>query len=177
LLSRLVAHFEVVAPDVDEGRAQGRCPEALVAELARAKARGVAARRPGALVIGADTVAVWQGDVLGKPSDAEDAARMLRRLSSGPHCVLSGLCVVAPDGHEVARLARARVHMRPMSEAVVARYAARPDALERAGAYALEPDDPNVERIDGDVTAVMGLPLEALADVLADLYPDYARQG
>lgn len=177
LLARLVPQFDVVAPCVDEGRAEAGCPEAVVGELAQAKARDVAARRPGALVIAADTVALCEGQVLGKPADAAEAARMLRRLTSAPHSVLTALCAVAPDGRERAALARATVRMWPMSEAVVARYAARPDALERAGAYALEPHDPNVERIDGDVTTVMGLPLKELAGILADLYPECGGFG
>ncbi len=176
LLARVVPDFEVVAPEVDEGRAEAASPEALAAELARAKARRVAALRPEALVIGADTVAVCAGEVLGKPADAEQAARMLRRLTATPHEVLTALCVAAPDGRERSAIARSEVRMRPMSEPEIASYAGRPDALERAGAYALRPNDPNVERVEGSLTAVMGLALDELTAILIELYPE-CREG
>jgi septum formation protein len=177
LLGRLLPDFEVVVAEVDEARADAADPQALATKLARAKARRVAALRPDALVIGADTVAVCDGAVLGKPADADEAARMLRQLTQTPHEVLTALCVVAPDGRERSTVARAEVHMHPMPERDIARHATSPGALERAGAYALAPSDPNVERVEGSVTAVMGLPLDELAEVLAELYPECAENA
>ncbi len=171
LLSRLVTDFEVVPPEVDEQSVQTADARAMVLELARRKARQVAGRRPRALVIAADTVAVCCGQVLGKPADRADALAMLRRLTRRPHRVLTGLCVVAPAGRECARCVATRIQMRRLTDGELERLAGREGALERAGAYALRPDDPNVVQLEGSETAVMGLPLEELEGMIRQLYP------
>jgi septum formation protein len=175
LLSRVVRDFDVVGPGLEEEA--GGCPKGgaeaarrAVVGLARAKARRVAAGRPAALVIGADTLVVCGEDVLGKPGDEEEAVRMLRRLTRTPHRVLTGLCLLAPDERERSTCVEAAVRMRPMSEDEIRRYVAAGEALGKAGAYALQPDDPNVDHVEGSATAVMGLPLDELEAMLRELY-------
>jgi septum formation protein len=170
LLERIIEGFDVVPSRVVEER-RGEEPPRLVVKLAEAKAREVAGRHPEALVIGADTVVVCRGEVIGKPSDRREATRMLRKLSRNPHTVFSGVCVVTPDGRERSFVCRTRIRMRPMSDAEVRRQVCRPDALSRAGGYDLRPQDPRVQSMDGLSSTVLGLPVEELARTLARLYP------
>ena len=93
LLTRAGHRFEVAPADIDERRLDGEAPAALVRRLARGKAAAVAPRHPGAIVLGADTVVVVDGAVLGKPAGDADAAAMLRRLSGRAHEVLTGVAV------------------------------------------------------------------------------------
>jgi septum formation protein len=178
LLGRIVPRFDVVVPRVDESRVRAEDPRRLVTALAAAKAREVASRCPGALVIAADTVAVCRGELVGKPADRPEALCMLRKLTRHEHQVLTGLCVVAPDDREALCCVRATVRMRALSRAELEELVRRPGALERAGAYALQPEDPNVVRLEGSETTVMGLPLEELERMVTELYPpDEGRDG
>jgi len=169
LLGGLLTRFEVVAPQVDEASVSVDDPRERAVELARRKAAEVAARRPDALVIGADTLIVCRGDVIGKPADLDDAARILHRLSHNPHSVITGVHVIHPDGRSRSACAEAVLRMYPMSAERIAEYLAGFDPLHRAGAYAIEADDPNVERLSGSVTGVMGLPMEDVEAMLRDL--------
>ena len=171
LLQTLLPRFDVVAPRVDEGQVAPRRPRARALELARLKALEVAARRPDAVVVGADTLVACRGELIGKPKDMEDAARILRRLTHNAHSVITAVFVACPDGRERSACVATVLHMRPMSPAQIAEYIGRVDPLSRAGAYAIEPDDPNVQRLEGSLTGVMGLPLEELAGLLQDLFP------
>jgi septum formation protein len=171
LLRELVAVFEVVRPDVDESEAAQDEPRTATVRLAEAKARRVAAMRPGALVIAADTMVVCGGRVIGKPSDRRDAIRILEVLTSSPHRVVTGLFVLAPDGRERSSCVETGLRMRRMSRQEIERYVDGPGALERAGVYALQEDDPNVKELKGSPSAVMGLPLEELSRILREFYP------
>ncbi|MFW6118954.1 MAG: Maf family protein [Planctomycetota bacterium] len=171
LLARIAREFEVVPPDVEECDLVGKPPEDMVRELARRKARQVARQRPDALVVAADTVAVCDGEIIGKPEDRADALRTLRKLTRRPHRVLTGICVRAADGTERLRCIETEIRMRRLSEEQLRALSERDGALQRAGAYALQPDDPNVVRLEGSETAVMGLPLEELEEMIRELYP------
>ncbi|MFO8007226.1 MAG: Maf family nucleotide pyrophosphatase [Candidatus Brocadiia bacterium] len=170
LLLRLVRCFEVDAPRVDESALAAGSPSELARRRAVAKAREVAKRRPGALIIAADTLTVCAGETLGKPAGRQDAVRILRRLTARPHEVITAVCLRGPAGRELCRVNTARVEMRQMDEPEIEALASRPGALEKAGAYALEPGDPNVVRLQGDPTTVMGLPLDLLRAMMVELY-------
>jgi septum formation protein len=169
LLGRIVAGFRVVAPEVDE-TADTTDARRLVQDLARRKAEAVAAQlEEPAIVIGADTVAWCDGRILGKPADAEAAVEALMLLSRTPHSVLTGLCVVTPD-RTVVEAVETRIRMRPLSREEAREYAGLTGATDRAGAYAIqEQADRCVEEIEGSVTNVIGLPLERLGEILAEL--------
>jgi septum formation protein len=171
LLAGLVADFTWTAPAVAEDLLPGEDPEAGAVRLASGKARQVAAQRPGCLVIGADTLVVCGGEVMGKPTDRAGAVRMLARLTSSEHRVVTGLAVIAPDGRERTACVAAGVRMKPMSAEALRRHCEQPEVLGWAGAYALQPEDPNVESLSGSATAVMGLPMEELERLLRGLYP------
>lgn len=145
-------------------------PEALVKELSRHKAAEIAAQAdPEDAVIGADTVVVLDGAVLGKPKDAADAKRMLTALSGRSHTVYTGVTVLR-GGTVLSRAERTEVTFRPLSEAEIDRYVATGEPLDKAGAYGAQGlASLFVEKLDGDFFNVMGLPLCLLGKMLKEL--------
>jgi septum formation protein len=123
------------------------------------------------LVIGADTLVVCRGETIGKPTDRKDAVRILMKLSRNPHTVVTALHLIAPDGRDRCSCTEASLGMRPMTRRDIEEYLAGTDALDKAGAYALTPGDRHVERVEGSMTCVMGLPIEELTGMLESLYP------
>ena len=170
LLERLGLEFRTVPAEVDERPiAEGiRDPERLVTALAEAKAKAVARAHPGALVIGADTVVVLDGEILGKPSDESEARRMLSRLSGRTHHVYTGVAVV--DGasgrfHVCAEVTA--VTFGRLTEELIDRYVRTGEPLDKAGAYGIQGLGATlVERVEGCYFNVVGLPLFRLARLL-----------
>jgi len=164
--------FEVVAARVDESRRTGEQAEAYVRRLAEAKARAVAGGvSPPAIVIAADTVVVMDGEVLGKPVSAEDAGRMLRRLSGRTHQVLTGLAVLKiPGGAARVEIETTRVTFAPLTEAEIEAYVASGEPLDKAGAYAIQGRGGRlVARVEGCYFNVVGLPLARLYRILREM--------
>lgn len=169
LLTRAGYRFDVAPADVDESRRDGETPARLVRRLAWAKAAAAAARRPGAVVLGADTVVVVDGDVLGKPNGDADAADMLRRLSGRGHDVLTGVVLRAPR-RCCARVASTRVVFRALSDDDVAWHVAGGESADKAGGYAIQGRASRfVTRLEGSYTNVVGLPVELVGGLLDDL--------
>ncbi len=159
--------FEVVAPAVDETQHRGEAPAAYVERLARDKAREGAVGHPDAVTLGADTAVVLDDAVLGKPVDADDAARMLRRLGGRTHEVLTGVAV-AHRGIVQSLVERTTVWMHAWPEADLARAVASGEVLDKAGAYAIQGYAARfIPRIDGSYSNVVGLPVEAVVRLLA----------
>jgi nucleoside triphosphate pyrophosphatase len=173
LLTRAGYAFDVVLPDVDESAfpiAEGG-PARHAEILALAKAQSVASRYPDRLVLGADTIADFQGEIIGKPTDIEDAERITKKLFSRPHRVITGLALVRlADGLEIVSSDVTTVHPRPLTDELIARHLESGTWEGKAGAYAIqETGDEFVERLDGSLTNVMGLPMELLRRLLADI--------
>ena len=146
-------------------------PDALVIELARCKAAEVAAAwaRPEDIVIGADTVVVLDGWVLGKPKSEADAAAMLRALSGRTHTVYTGVAVER-GGERRLHAERTDVRFRALTDAEIAAYIATGEPMDKAGAYGAQGyASLFVEHLDGDFFNVMGLPLCALGKLLKEL--------
>jgi septum formation protein len=159
--------FDIVAAVVDEARHRGESPSAYVERLACEKARAGAAGRPTAVVIGADTAVVLEDEVLGKPADADDAERMLRRLGGRTHDVLTGVAV-AHQGELHSLVERTTVWMRAWAEPDLARAIASGEPFDKAGAYAIQGYAARlIPRIEGSYSNVVGLPVEAVARLLA----------
>ena len=173
LLAQAGYAFDVVPPGVDEsahlGGASG--PRAHAEELALAKAASVASRYPDHLVIGADTVVDFNGEIIGKPRDAADAERITRKLFSRPHRVITGLALIClSEGTEIVRSDVTTVYPREMTEEQIAAHIAGRSWEDKAGAYAIqETGDAFVQRLEGSLTNVMGLPMELLERLLAGL--------
>ena len=166
LLEQIGVPFEVIDPG-DVESASGR-PEEQVIENAVAKARKVAERFGKGLVVGADTVVVTGGRVLGKPRDASETEEMLRALSGSVHRVLTGIAVVdAASGRTEADVVATAVRMRPLSEDEIAAYVATGEPLGKAGGYAIQGVGALlVEEIRGCFYNVVGLPLSRLDALL-----------
>ena len=146
-------------------------PDALVRELSRCKAAEVAAEHaaPDDVVIGADTVVVLDGQVLGKPKDPADAKRMLSALSGRVHTVFTGVTVIR-GGAVLSHAERTEVHFRPLTEAEIDAYIATGEPMDKAGAYGAQGfASLFVEKLEGDFFNVMGLPLCALGNLLKRL--------
>jgi septum formation protein len=148
----------------------GGDPALEVVENARRKAAAVADRAGGALVIGCDTDVALDGRALGKPADAEEARRYLDRMSGRAHQVMSGL-VVLDGGEERAGLEQTTVVFKPLSEADKERYVAFGEWEGRSGGYAIQTlGSTLVERIEGSVSNVVGLPVGLLAELAPELF-------
>lgn len=167
ILRKLGLEFEVVVPGVEE--LDDGDPEGLVVENARRKARAVQVAA-GAVVIACDTDVVLDGEVLGKPIDAGDARRYLDRMSGRAHEVLSGL-VVLVDGEERAGLERTSVVFKRLSEAEKERYVGFGEWRGRSGGYAIQTlGSTLVERVEGSVSNVVGLPVGLLFELAPELF-------
>jgi septum formation protein len=164
--------FDVAPADVDESALPGETPEAYVLRVAAAKARAALQSFPGCAVLAADTTVVVDGDMLGKPSSDEDAARMLARLSGRTHEVMTG-AVVAVAGRESATVVSTAVRFVPMSPADIAWYVATGEPADKAGAYAVQGLGGRfVEAVEGSYSNVVGLPLVEVGRLLEDLGVD-----
>lgn len=158
--------FDVDPADVDETPIAGEPADAYARRIARDKARAVAARHPGRVVLAADTVVVLDRRIFGKPADRADAARMLGELSGRLHDVLTAVAV-ARDGVVEEHLEATRVQLAPLSPAEVAWYADSGEADDKAGAYGIQGLASRfVTRIDGSYTNVVGLPIAAVHRML-----------
>ncbi|MFA7619887.1 MAG: Maf family nucleotide pyrophosphatase [Thiohalomonadaceae bacterium] len=171
LLARLGLAFEVDAPDVDEHALPGEAPDALVRRLAEAKARAVAARHPGALVIGSDQVAVLDGVILGKPGDHARAMQQLRAASGKTVLFQTGLCLFDDrNGSAQVDVVPFRVVFRTLSDAQIENYLRRERPYNCAGSFKSEGLGISLfQRLEGDdPNALIGLPLIRLVDMLAE---------
>ena len=170
ILEQLGIPFTVVAPDYEEHDPPEADAVELVKEHAVGKARSVADRADGRLVLGVDTAVVLDGRVYGKPSNAEAAAEMLDALGGKTHVVVSGLALLTP-GWELVDHVATRVSFRPLTPRDVAVYIASGEWEGRAGAYAIQGlGAALVQSIDGDYLNVVGLPAALLVRVLAERF-------
>lgn len=166
LLSLYTTDFEIHVSDFDESAVTADTPAWLVEKLARGKCLAVAARHPGDLVLGCDTVVDVNGEVFGKPHSVEDAKRMLRALSGATHAVHTGVCI--SDGKRTESFVDScRVTFFPLSAAEIDFYASTQEPYDKAGAYAIQGRAALwLDRIEGDYYTIMGLPLSRTVQLL-----------
>ncbi len=167
----LAVPIEIQSSDADETVPSDWTPDRIVEQLALRKAHAVRSLQldgsAAAVVLGADTIVVQDGQVLGKPQDAADAIGMLERLQGRSHDVYSGIALVDTNGRELAKHAVTRVYMRSLDPARIERYVASGEPLDKAGAYGIQGAAAAfVERIDGCYFNVVGLPVSLAADML-----------
>ena len=165
--------FEVQPADIAEDPLPGESAKNCAERLAREKALAVARQRPHDFVLGADTVVVVDGQILGKPCDAADAARMLRLLSGREHQVITGVCLVVSGQSSVASQTVASqttsVTMSEITEKEIADYVASGEPMDKAGAYAIQGIASRwIPRIEGDYCNVVGLPVALVWRMLRD---------
>ena len=172
LIARLGVPFRSEDPGVDEAAWKGSItdPRALAEALALAKARAVAARYPGSVVIGGDQVVAFEGSILGKPGSVAGAEAQLGAMAGRSHELITALAVVAP-WRTYPILDVATLHLRVLSPSAIARYVAVDQPTDCAGSYKLEERGIALfERIEAaDHSAITGVPLIALTSILIEL--------
>jgi len=170
LLSEAGYQFEVVPPGINESAFDSARLSArrFAEKLALAKANSVAERFADYVVIGADTVVDSNARIIGKASDAEDARRIITRLFSAPHKVITALAVIRKsDGVEMVESDVTVVYPRQLTTEQIDEHISSGLWVDKAGAYAIQENgDRFIERIDGSLTNVMGLPMELLGRML-----------
>jgi nucleoside triphosphate pyrophosphatase len=174
ILTALGIPFEVDPARVEESIEPGETGERAASRLAAEKAADVAARRPEAWVIAADTLVLLDGEILGKPTDAGDAARMLRRLAGQEHCVVTAVRLRRGEETGSEFVAQSHVRIAPMTEEEVLWYVATGEPMDKAGAYAVQGLGARfIESVSGSYTNVMGLPARAVYRLMREA-PDPA---
>lgn len=164
--------FDVVPARTDEAVHPGETPEQYVRRVAEEKARAVLPSAAGRIVLAADTTVVVDGEVLGKPVDSDDAARMLRQLSGRWHQVLTGVTLATAE-RLLTRVEITRVEFAPLTNEEIAWYVASGEPADKAGAYAVQGLASRfVTRIDGSYSNVVGLPAALVYRMLAELRSD-----
>ncbi len=173
LLTEAGYEFMVVVPDIDESAfgAERIGPCDYAKRLALAKARSVAGDFPGRLVIAADTVVDFDEEIIGKPADAKEAEEITRKLFSRPHKVVTAVAIVRlEDGVELVESDTTTIYPKKMSEEQMAEHIMSGSWQDKAGAYAIQEEgDEFIEKIDGSLTNVMGLPMELLERMLREV--------
>jgi septum formation protein len=168
ILAKLGLEFEVVVPGVEE--LESGDPEHLVVENARRKAAAVKCP-PGGFVIACDTDVVLDGEVLGKPADAAAARSLLDRMSGKAHTVMSGLAVIEDGVGERSGIESSAVIFKDLSEPEKQRYVDFGEWQGRSGGYAIQTlGSTLVERLEGSVSNVVGLPVGLLFSLVPDLF-------
>lgn len=175
LLEQIGLAFIVHPSPVEEIIPPGLEPGAVAAHLAALKARDIAPRYPDALTLGADTIVVVEGDILGKPTDADEACAMLMRLQGRSHIVYTGIALLHPaTDREETRYEATEVTFGPMTHAEIQRYVATGAPLDKAGAYGIQDDQGAlyVAAIHGDYYNVVGLPLHRMYQCIRAKFTD-----
>lgn len=169
LLRLIHIDHEVRPAHIDETQHPGELPRDYAERLAREKAQAVAKQHADAVIIGADTIVVVDGDVLGKPADGAEAAAMLRRISGRTHIVDTAVAVVR--GSKVtSAVEEVDVTFRSLTDHDIERYIATGEPLDKAGAYGIQGYGATiVQTVSGDYFAVMGLPLGLLVRLLREV--------
>jgi septum formation protein len=175
LLEQTGVSFTVQVSPVDEVIPENTSPENIVRQLALEKAEAVAGDHLEAITLGADTIVVLNGAVLGKPVDETDAHRMLRMLSGNTHAVFTGLALVHPSSRRrITAHEKTGVTFAELTDAEISAYVATGSPMDKAGAYGIQDDLGAlfISRIDGDYYNVVGLPLHRFYQTLKTSFSD-----
>ena len=170
LLTEAGYKFTVVRPDIDESafpvKGIKACEYAKL--LALAKAKNIAEKHPDCIVVAADTIADFEGEVIGKPADQTQAGQITEKLFSKPHKVITGIAIVRLcDGIEINRSDTTTVYPKKLTAEQIAEHIESNAWRDKSGAYAIQENgDEFIERIEGSLTNVMGLPMELLERLL-----------
>jgi len=160
--------FDVIEPAFEERVSADRSIRDEVLAFALGKARSVALDHPDAIIIGSDTMIALNGEKFGKPSDPNDARRMLRAFSGKTHEIFTGVAIIdGSGGAGLATVEQVDVDMRHLSDAQIDGYLASGESLDKAGAYSIQGRGAElIAAIRGDYLAAVGMPLKPIADYL-----------
>lgn len=179
ILRKIGLDFTIRPSAIDEINSTALPPAAYAVDLARRKARAVAAEVTTGLVIGADTIVVLGNEILGKPASELEAGEMLRRLSGKTHRVFTGFALCdRPSNREAAGFEMTEVTFRSLEEAEITAYVRSGEAMDKAGAYGIQ-DASAVfaERINGCFYNVVGFPLARFYVTLRSFYANRGKSG
>ena len=169
LLQQIGLDFTVITADIDETPLAGEDGIGYTLRLAEAKARAVLVLHPESVVIGADTTVAVDGEILGKPSDANDAAHMLRLLRGRRHQVTTAVALLTRE-QTLTAAETTQVFFGDMTDEDIAAYIATGEPTDKAGAYAIQGIAAQwIPRIEGDYSNVVGLPLARLVELLKSI--------
>ena len=179
LLQELGLDFEIIEAQVEEKPVAGESPQDFVMRAACDKAGDVALENVASWVLGADTVVVHRGRILGKPGDAEEALSVLQTLAGQKHLVHTGFCLMSgKDDVSISRVVTTEVWFYPFSRDIAAAYVSTGEPLDKAGAYGIQGSGGFlVERINGSYSNVVGLPLAEVVEELLRYKVVTPRQG
>jgi septum formation protein len=174
LLERIGLRFEVDPTDCDEGRTRASEPHGMAMELSLGKARAAARKHRKAIIIAADTLVLLEGRVFGKPHTNAEAREMLRALNGRTHSVITGFTILDTEtGKVLSGSVETKVHIRKLTLKEIDSYVRTKESLDKAGSYAIQGRGAAlVDRIEGDYSNVVGLPLSALVEALRDFGVD-----
>ena len=173
LLNDAGIEFTVLPANIEEVQLPGEGAIYFAERMAREKARVVRALAPKSVVLGADTIVVARDQVLGKPTDAADAFRMLRLLSNRQHFVITGVCLIGAESHgtdfEDVCSEKTAVHFTALTDAEIRDYIATGEPMDKAGAYAIQGGASRwISKIEGDYNNVVGLPVDLVLRMLRE---------
>jgi len=185
LLKRLGVEFDIIPGDIDETFRPTETPREHVLRLSEERAVAIARLHPDAWVLGADTIVVIAGEVLGKPGSPAEAREMLGKLSSREHKVFTGFSIIRQDrGSRISDVVESSVLFREISNDEMTWYTGTEEPYDKAGAYAVQGMGSRfIEKISGSYTNVMGLPMDEVVDALKRIEAigssgeDHGRQG
>jgi septum formation protein len=168
LLQQAGIVFTVVPSNAAEDVIVGEAPAEYALRVATAKATEVAKNHPGSWVLGADTIVVVNGEILGKPRDHADGRRMLRLLSGRRHEVMTAFVLINENGQrDAGQIVTTTVTFKLLSDAQIQEYLATGEPFDKAGAYAVQGIGSTlVEKVEGSYTNVVGLPIDEVLEAL-----------
>ena len=168
LLADAGYELTVIRPEIDESVLEGEEAHKCAERLALAKAKNVAEEYPDSLVMGADTVVDFQGEIIGKADGENEAEVIVRKLFSSPHRVITAVAFVRiADGLEIVESDSTTVYPKRLTDKQIREHIKGGTWRDKAGAYAIQEDgDAFIERIEGSMTNVMGLPMELVERIL-----------
>ena len=160
--------FEVKTSDIDETVLDGEMAISLVLRLALEKGMEISKKHPQELIISADTIVVCDNQILGKPSDENDAIKMLTKLSARTHQVITGISLIHLETNKkIIDYVVSDVKFKQLSQQDIIDYVNTKESLDKAGAYGIQGYGAMlVEKIDGDYFNIVGLPISKLSDLL-----------
>lgn len=174
LLEKAGFSFVVEPSSFEEDMAQDMAPEELVKDLSRGKAKDITSQHAGEnkIVLGADTVIAFNGEIIGKPTDADDARRILRKLSDEIHSVFTGITIIdAASGTTTSIAEETKMPFEQLTEKMIDDYLLTGEPLDKAGAYGIQAIPRgfvNPEKIEGEVDNAIGLPMKLVTQLLVE---------
>lgn len=161
LLEQIGLRFEICASSFNEENVHALAPHDLVEELSLGKALNVAQKYKDAIIVAADTIISFKGEILGKPETEENARQMLRHLSGSAHSIITGFTILdTKTGKNISKSVETKVYIKKLADEEIDVYIKTGESLDKAGAYGIQEKGAIiVEKIEGDYSNVVGLPL------------------